>query len=144
MSMSRLIVQLKGGVFTYWNCLINALPFDQDWVWSCGLLAMFSERSVITVCCILAEKIALHEKKCLPWKKWWPERASPGRSLVKESPLGVSISCFFSGKLQALQSVTKDQRREYKSKFVDMDIEFQRMRERLENVHLILDDMQVM
>ena len=40
--------------------------------------------------------------------------------------------------------MTKDQRREYKSKFVDMDIEFQRMRERLENVHLILDDMQVM
>ena len=43
-----------------------------------------------------------------------------------------------------MQSVTKDQRREYKSKFVDMDIEFQRMRERLENVHLILDDMQVL
>ena len=39
--------------------------------------------------------------------------------------------------------MTKDQRREYKSKFVDMDIEFQRMRERLENIHLILDDMQV-
>ena len=53
------------------------------------------------------------------------------------------IWCRFAGKLQALQSVTKEQRREYKSKFVDMDIEFQRMRERLENIHLILDDMQV-
>ena len=50
---------------------------------------------------------------------------------------------FFSGKLQALSGVTKDQRREYKSKFVDMDIEFQRMKERLETIHLILDDMQV-
>ena len=48
-----------------------------------------------------------------------------------------------SGKLQALSGVTKDQRREYKSKFVDMDIEFQRMKERLETIHLILDDMQV-
>ena len=47
------------------------------------------------------------------------------------------------GKLQALSGVTKDQRREYKSKFVDMDIEFQRMKERLETIHLILDDMQV-
>ena len=49
----------------------------------------------------------------------------------------------YSGKLQALSAVTKDQRREYKSKFVDMDIEFQRMKERLETIHLILDDMQV-
>ena len=45
--------------------------------------------------------------------------------------------------MQALSGVTKDQRREYKSKFVDMDIEFQRMKERLETIHLILDDMQV-
>ena len=52
-------------------------------------------------------------------------------------------SCKNLGKLQALSGVTKDQRREYKSKFVDMDIEFQRMKERLETIHLILDDMQV-
>ena len=45
--------------------------------------------------------------------------------------------------MQALSGITKDQRREYKSKFVDMDIEFQRMKERLETIHLILDDMQV-
>ena len=53
------------------------------------------------------------------------------------------INYRYSGKLQALSAVTKDQRREYKSKFVDMDIEFQRMKERLETIHLILDDMQV-
>ena len=57
--------------------------------------------------------------------------------------VSLHIWCRFAGKLQALQSVTKEQRREYKAKFVDMDIEFQRMRERLENIHLILDDMQV-
>ena len=42
-----------------------------------------------------------------------------------------------------MQAVSKDQRREYKSKFVDLDIEFQRVKERLETIHLILDEMQV-
>ena len=50
---------------------------------------------------------------------------------------------FFPGKIQALLATTKEQRREYKSKFVDMDVEFARMRERLETMNLILDDIQV-
>ena len=45
--------------------------------------------------------------------------------------------------MQALLTATKEQRREYKSKFVDMDVEFSRMRERLETMNLILDDIQV-
>ena len=45
--------------------------------------------------------------------------------------------------MQALMTATKEQRREYKSKFVDMDVEFSRMRERLETMNLILDDIQV-
>ena len=49
----------------------------------------------------------------------------------------------FSGKIQALLATTKEQRREYKAKFVDMDVEFARMRERLETMNLILDDIQV-
>ena len=49
----------------------------------------------------------------------------------------------FSGKIQALVSATKEQRREYKSKFVDLDVEFARMRERLETMNMILDDIQV-
>ena len=47
------------------------------------------------------------------------------------------------GKIQALLAATKEQRREYKAKFVDMDVEFARMRERLETMNLILDDIQV-
>ena len=50
---------------------------------------------------------------------------------------------FFAGKIQALVSATKEQRREYKSKFVDLDVEFARMRERLETMNMILDDIQV-
>jgi hypothetical protein len=50
---------------------------------------------------------------------------------------------YFAGKIQALISATKEQRREYKAKFVDMDVEFTRMRERLETMNLILDDIQV-
>ena len=50
---------------------------------------------------------------------------------------------FFPGKIQALLATTKEQRREYKAKFVDMDVEFARMRERLETMNLILDDIQV-
>jgi len=46
------------------------------------------------------------------------------------------------GKIQALLAATKEQRREYKAKFVDMDVEFARMRERLETMNLILDDIQ--
>jgi len=46
------------------------------------------------------------------------------------------------GKIQALSTAMKEQRREYKSKFVDMDVEFARMRERLETMNLILDDIQ--
>ena len=49
----------------------------------------------------------------------------------------------FVGKIQALASATKEQRREYKSKFVDLDVEFARMRERLETMNMILDDIQV-
>lgn len=41
-------------------------------------------------------------------------------------------------------AATKEQRREYKAKFVDMDVEFARMRERLETMNLILDDIQVL
>ena len=52
-------------------------------------------------------------------------------------------SIHFSGKIQALVSATKEQRREYKSKFVDLDVEFARMRERLETLNMILDDIQV-
>ena len=52
-------------------------------------------------------------------------------------------SIHFSGKIQALVSATKEQRREYKSKFVDLDVEFARMRERLETMNMILDDIQV-
>ena len=48
-----------------------------------------------------------------------------------------------SGKIQALISTTKEQRREYKAKFVDMDVEFARMRERLETMNMMLDDVQV-
>ena len=47
------------------------------------------------------------------------------------------------GKIQAMLAATKEQRREYKAKFVDMDVEFARMRERLETMNLILDDIQV-
>ena len=47
------------------------------------------------------------------------------------------------GKLQALASATRDQRREYKAKFVDLDVEFQRMKDRLEMLNVILDDMHV-
>ena len=47
------------------------------------------------------------------------------------------------GKIQAMLGATKEQRREYKAKFVDMDVEFARMRERLETMNLILDDIQV-
>ena len=53
-------------------------------------------------------------------------------------------SIHFSGKIQALVSATKEQRREYKSKFVDLDVEFARMRERLETMNMILDDIQVL
>ena len=42
-----------------------------------------------------------------------------------------------------MASATKEQRREYKSKFVDLDVEFARMRERLETMNMILDDIQV-
>ena len=49
----------------------------------------------------------------------------------------------FSGKIQALASAARDQRREYKAKFVDMDVEFQRMKDRLEMLSTILDDMHV-
>jgi hypothetical protein len=53
-------------------------------------------------------------------------------------------SCLFSaGKLQALAAATRDQRREYKAKFVDMDVEFQRMKDRMEMLSTILDDMHV-
>ncbi|TRY80886.1 hypothetical protein TCAL_04708 [Tigriopus californicus] len=48
-----------------------------------------------------------------------------------------------SGKLQALGSTTRDQRREYKAKFVDLDVEFQRMKDRMEMLNMILDDMNV-
>ncbi len=47
------------------------------------------------------------------------------------------------GKLQALVSTTRDHRREYKAKFVDLDVDFQRMKERLEMLSMILDDMHV-
>ena len=47
------------------------------------------------------------------------------------------------GKIQAMLGATKEQRREYKAKFVDMDVEFARMRERLETMNLILDEIQV-
>lgn len=50
---------------------------------------------------------------------------------------------YFSGKLQALGSTTRDQRREYKAKFVDLDVEFQRMKDRMEMLNMILDDMNV-
>ena len=53
------------------------------------------------------------------------------------------MTLIFPGKIQALLATTKEQRREYKSKFVDMDVEFARMRERLETMNLILDDIQV-
>ncbi len=48
-----------------------------------------------------------------------------------------------TGKIQTLAGATKEQRREYKAKFLDMDVEFARMRERLETMNLILDDIQV-
>lgn len=38
---------------------------------------------------------------------------------------------------------SRDQRREYKGKFVDLDVEFQRMKDRLEMLSVILDDMHV-
>lgn len=47
-----------------------------------------------------------------------------------------------TGKIQALASATKEQRKEYKAKFVDMDVEFGRMRDRLETLNLMLDDLQ--
>ena len=55
----------------------------------------------------------------------------------------IAMTLIFPGKIQALLATTKEQRREYKSKFVDMDVEFARMRERLETMNLILDDIQV-
>jgi hypothetical protein len=48
-----------------------------------------------------------------------------------------------SGKIQTLANATREQRREYKSKFVDMDVEFGRLKERMETLNMILDDMQV-
>ncbi len=47
-----------------------------------------------------------------------------------------------TGKIQALAGQSKEQRREYKAKFLDMDVEFARMRERLETMNLILDEIQ--
>jgi hypothetical protein len=35
------------------------------------------------------------------------------------------------------------QRREYKSKFLDMDTEYSRLKERMENMNHMLDDIQV-
>lgn len=55
----------------------------------------------------------------------------------------VYLSLILAGKIQALLATTKEQRREYKAKFVDMDVEFARMRERLDTMNLILDDIQV-
>ena len=53
--------------------------------------------------------------------------------------------CFkmVSGKLQSLSASNRDQRREYKSKFVDLDVEFQRMRDRMETMNQMLDDLHV-
>ena len=48
-----------------------------------------------------------------------------------------------SGKIQTLANATREQRREYKAKFVDMDVEFGRLKERMETLNMILDDMQV-
>jgi hypothetical protein len=47
------------------------------------------------------------------------------------------------GKIQTLANATREQRREYKAKFVDMDVEFGRLKERMETLNMILDDMQV-
>ena len=53
--------------------------------------------------------------------------------------------CFqmVAGKLQSLSASNRDQRREYKSKFVDLDVEFQRMRDRMETMNQMLDDLHV-
>ena len=52
-------------------------------------------------------------------------------------------SLTFPGKIQTLANATREQRREYKAKFVDMDVEFGRLKERMETLNMILDDMQV-
>ena len=43
----------------------------------------------------------------------------------------------------SLSTSNRDQRREYKSKFVDLDVEFQRMRDRMEMMNQMLDDLHV-
>ena len=45
--------------------------------------------------------------------------------------------------MQSLSASNRDQRREYKSKFVDLDVEFQRMRDRMETMNQMLDDLHV-
>ena len=71
-------------------------------------------------------------------------KAVPSKSLVLFLQKPNSFICISIGKIQALLAATKEQRREYKAKFVDMDVEFARMRERLETMNLILDDIQVL
>ena len=45
--------------------------------------------------------------------------------------------------IHEIAHVTREQRREYKSKFVDLDVEFQRMRDRMEMMNQMLDDLHV-
>ena len=55
----------------------------------------------------------------------------------------ITLKLTSPGKIQTLANATREQRREYKAKFVDMDVEFGRLKERMETLNMILDDMQV-
>ena len=48
----------------------------------------------------------------------------------------------YSGKIHEIAHVTREQRREYKSKFLEMETETSRLKERMETMNLMLDEMQ--
>ena len=55
----------------------------------------------------------------------------------------IPYSLLSLGKLSALASGVRDQRREYKAKFLDLDVEIQRIKDRMEMMNQMLDDLHV-
>ncbi len=48
-----------------------------------------------------------------------------------------------TGKLQSLAHAQREQRREYRARLVDVDVELQRGRDRMEHLSMALDDLHV-
>ena len=57
-------------------------------------------------------------------------------SKIKESKVE------YTGKIHEIAHVTREQRREYKSKFLEVETETSRLKERMETMNLMLDEMQ--